>query len=157
MTAPPEIAARDADRTARLVAVAIDRALPAFVGVGAAVLAAAVATALEIVAPGALDRSPPWVALAGGAAFLAIHLLNLVLLAQEGQSLGKRWMGIRVVGTDGAPPDVASIVLVRTLLPLAAGTCSSLFTALDALPIFGADRRCIHDRMADTRVIEVDD
>ncbi len=154
MTESAESTAGDAERTARLLAFAIDRALPVFAGFGSAALAAAVAVALETVAPGALDRSTVWVFLAGAGAFLAVHLTNLVLLAQEGQSLGKRWMGLRVVGADGTHPGVVPMVVVRTLVPLAAGSCSGLFVALDALFIFGADRRCLHDRMAGTKVIE---
>lgn len=81
---------------------------------------------------------------------------QLYLIATTGQSIGKRMMGILVVRTDGKPIDVARLVLLRNLVPefINIATCG-LFGIVDPLLIFTAERRCLHDHIADTKVIKV--
>jgi uncharacterized RDD family membrane protein YckC len=84
------------------------------------------------------------------------------LITRTGQTLGKRWMNIRVVKLDGSPVDFFSGVLLRnaiidvTVLILAGLgllELNSLFSALNLLWIFGAQRRCLHDHLAGTKVV----
>src|SRR5688572_20734288 len=44
---------------------------------------------------------------------LALGIIQVVLLATSGQTLGKRWTKIRVVRIDGAPAGFAWAVMVR--------------------------------------------
>lgn len=81
---------------------------------------------------------------------------QLHLLVTTRQSLGKRMMGIQVVRTDGSPIELGRLILLRNLVPVLINyaTCG-LFDIVDALMIFTSDRRCLHDHIADTRVVTV--
>lgn len=72
--------------------------------------------------------------------------------AAGGQTIGKMATGIRVVSMD---PDVARVPLGRAILRAVAYFVSALPAGLGFLPaLVGADRRAIHDRLADTRVVK---
>ncbi|TQF11936.1 RDD family protein [Myxococcus llanfairpwllgwyngyllgogerychwyrndrobwllllantysiliogogogochensis] len=75
--------------------------------------------------------------------------------ATNGQSLGKRWRHIRVVRMDGSHVSIARILLLRNLLPGILNQVLCVFGLADAICIFREDRRCIHDYLADTQVIQV--
>ncbi len=78
-----------------------------------------------------------------------------IYLAQYGQSIGKRMRRLRVVRTDGSPASLGRILLLRNFVPWAIGSFCGLFGIIDALTIFTDERRCIHDLLADTKVIKV--
>ncbi len=73
----------------------------------------------------------------------------IVFVAAAGQTIGKMVTGVRVIGDDGQPVDIAGAVL-RT-----AGCAASLLTlGLGYLPaFFTADRRALQDRIAGTQVV----
>jgi uncharacterized RDD family membrane protein YckC len=78
------------------------------------------------------------------------------LAATIGQSLGKRWLRIKVVKTSGGPLDFASAVVARLWVPALLASVpgiGQLFLLADALFIFRDDRRCLHDFLAGTRVV----
>jgi uncharacterized RDD family membrane protein YckC len=88
------------------------------------------------------------------AALLGLFVYNLALLGQYGQTLGKRWLGIRIVRTDGSDADLGRLFGLRMFLPwLIAVFVGPLFSLPDALCIFGNEKRCLHDLMADTIVV----
>lgn len=88
------------------------------------------------------------------AAMLALFAYNLVLLAQSGQTVAKRWLGIRIVRRDGSEADMGRIFGLRMFLPwLISAFAGPFFSLPDALCIFGEERRCLHDMMADTIVV----
>jgi uncharacterized RDD family membrane protein YckC len=78
-----------------------------------------------------------------------------IYLAQHGQSIGKRMRRLRVVRTDGSPASLARILLLRNFVPAVIGSFCGLFGLIDALTIFTDERRCIHDLLADTKVVKV--
>lgn len=91
---------------------------------------------------------------AGG--FLCYVLVNGYLLHKSGQTVGKKLLGIRVVMLDGSPASLVTLTVMRqlsmqllTLIPIA-GSFAGL---LDALFIFGKNRRCLHDLIAGTKVV----
>ncbi|KFE70764.1 RDD family protein [Hyalangium minutum] len=96
----------------------------------------------------------------GGFAFLlgALGTLGVlgyqITLAQRGQSIGKRMRNIRVVRTDGSPASLGRILLLRNGIPAVIGSFCGIFGLIDALMIFGDERRCIHDMLADTKVVQ---
>jgi uncharacterized RDD family membrane protein YckC len=91
-----------------------------------------------------------WVLVVAGA------IAQLLVQDRLGQSLGKRLMAIRVVRLDGAPPSMLTIVFGRNLSTMVMGSVAFGLAALvDALMIFGDERRCLHDRIAGTRVVRV--
>jgi uncharacterized RDD family membrane protein YckC len=83
--------------------------------------------------------------------------LQTWFLTRDGQSMGKKVCHLRIVRAgDGGNPGFLRAVLVRSVLPylLAWIPClGSLFALANPLFIFGAQRRCLHDLMAGTRVV----
>ncbi len=89
-----------------------------------------------------------------GAAFVFL-LFQSILIAQSGQSLGKKIMGTQIVNFHNDDiPNIARSVLIRTWLTQLLG-CIPFFGLIDALMIFGNESRCLHDYMAGTRVISL--
>ncbi|NCT70560.1 MAG: RDD family protein [Xanthomonadaceae bacterium] len=89
---------------------------------------------------------------------VALIILNIVLLVRDGQTLAKRWFGLRVVRADGTRCGAARLLGLRYVIPMviSATPCvGHLFSLVDPLMIFGEDRRCLHDKMADTIVVQV--
>jgi uncharacterized RDD family membrane protein YckC len=94
-----------------------------------------------------------------GFATFALQLVQIYLVSTRGQTLGKRFLGIRIVrASDGSNPGFARAWLLRALVPGIIGmlpTIGSVFTIVNYCFIYRADRRCLHDLLADTRVVKV--
>jgi len=85
-------------------------------------------------------------------------VMNGYYLHTRGQSVGKIAMKIKIVRADGTRADLFRLTFMRmlpvqlvTLIPAVGG----LLNLVDALFIFGAERRCVHDLIADTKVVQV--
>lgn len=93
------------------------------------------------------------------AGWLALTVIQVVLLVKHGQTIGKRALRIRVVTmSDETVPGFAKIILLRTLLPAFLVTIPVAGLAVwlaDVFWIFRDDRRCLHDLIAETKVIRV--
>ncbi len=85
-------------------------------------------------------------------------LLHGYLLWKRGQTIGKKMVGISIVTTEGKIPDLWPLILRRylpfALLPLIP-VLGPFIPCVDVLLIFRKDRRCFHDLLAGTRVINV--
>ena len=89
----------------------------------------------------------------------AVVVCQVAMLSRRGQSFGKRAMKIRIVRLDGSQPGFLHAVLLRMFvnaLPTAIPVVGRLYTLVDLLFIFRPDRRCLHDRIAGTRVVKAD-
>ena len=89
-----------------------------------------------------------------GALGIAIYQWNLI--ARTGQSLGKKWTGIRIERIDGSRITFGTGVVLRNWVPKVMGAfpyLGMLFHLIDCLFIFREDRRCLHDLIAGTRVV----
>jgi uncharacterized RDD family membrane protein YckC len=78
------------------------------------------------------------------------------LIARTGQTLAKRWLGIKVVRMDGTSVGFVHGVILREWVTTAFAfipLVGRLFNLVDAVTIFGQDRRCVHDQIANTKVI----
>lgn len=75
------------------------------------------------------------------------------LLHQNGWTVGKRVMRIKVVDSSGRRADTLRLVVVRTFVPALISSCCNLLSLVDVLMIFGESRRCLHDYMAGTIVV----
>lgn len=84
---------------------------------------------------------------------LFVLALQAFLLATRGWTVGKRVLKLRVESVHGGPADFVQLVVLRTLLPAVLGFCCGLFSLIDALFIFGEERRCLHDLLAGTVVV----
>ncbi|HEY8962240.1 MAG TPA: RDD family protein [Luteolibacter sp.] len=93
--------------------------------------------------------------LAGFAIFLAIHW---VFLNATGQTIGKKVAKTRIVTMDGRKPGMGDLAGKRYafmnligIIPLA----GSILSLVNILFIFRNDRRCLHDLIAGTQVVQV--
>ena len=84
-------------------------------------------------------------------------VINGWLLAKQGQTIGKRLAGTRIIGLDGNLCSFKHIFVVRYLLfdmiyfiPI----IGSFLTVMDSLLVFRSDRRCFHDLVAKTIVVK---
>jgi uncharacterized RDD family membrane protein YckC len=95
-----------------------------------------------------------------GVTVLGISVLVLIfyqfrLLAREGQTIGKRLMHIRIVTyEDDSLPGAGRAIWRRAILNGILGNFIPLYALIDLLFIFGAERRCLHDYIAGTKVVE---
>jgi uncharacterized RDD family membrane protein YckC len=85
-------------------------------------------------------------------------LLNGVTLWRSQQTLGKRIMRIKVVDTLGSPAAWWRLIVLRApffaLMFLVVVPPVALLPLIDHLCLFGKKRRCLHDRIAGTLVVQ---
>lgn len=142
--------ARKAERTTRLLAALADGFigvplwLPLFFG-------AAMASAPDG------NRMAGIVLIAIGViGLIALVVVQLVMLARHGQTIGKRWQGIRIVRSNGERIGFGRILGLRMIAPAVVGAIpflGAIFSLANILWIFGEERRCLHDYFADTIVV----
>ncbi len=92
----------------------------------------------------------------GMLAALGIGIYNLVLFHRQGQTLGKRIMGVKVVRSNGDRCSLRRFIFMRTFLTglLGAIPFIGIFVSIaDPLLIFRESRQCLHDTIADTIVV----
>lgn len=87
--------------------------------------------------------------------FLAAHGY---FLRMNGQTIGKKLIGIRIADLDNRVPEFWRLIALR-YLPImvvsAVPILGNILIIVDVLFIFRSDRRCIHDLIAGTRVVRV--
>jgi len=144
-------ALRLAERGTRLAAVLLD---------GLLILPAAIIGGLGAVLGRSADGKPgPMFGVAMGLVGLwviAVGVYQIYLLSTRGQTVGKRWMKVRVVKLDGSLPGFVHAVLLRVFVNGLIGAVPYLggvYGLVDILFVFREDRRCLHDLIASTRVV----
>ena len=146
---------RKASRGKRLGAALLDGvinlvwALPIFWG---AMMAVGVSKGIKPAAP------MIGVMLLGLGLLVAIFVVNCVMLHRSGQTIGKRMLDIAIVRTDGGRMGLLRYLFIRVLpvgLLGAIPYIGWLVSLVDPLLIFGNERRCLHDLIADTIVVDV--
>jgi uncharacterized RDD family membrane protein YckC len=142
-----------ASRGARLAAVILDSLILA----GPAVLLAVLLPGLQGVQRGSLSGGSTVLLAVIGVWCIGFAIYQLMLLHQQGQTLGKKIMGVRIVRSDGSRASLRRIFFLRYFGPSLIGAIpfiGGFFSLADALLIFSAEKRCIHDHFADTIVVE---
>ncbi|HPF14988.1 MAG: RDD family protein [Planctomycetes bacterium] len=98
---------------------------------------------------------------ASNVAILAISIgfmtVQLYFLFRESQTIGKRIVGTRIHRTSGARASGMRILLLRGLVPVLFYMLPFLgpgFMIIGYLMIFGSNRRCLHDYVAGTVVLQ---
>ncbi|MCE9518347.1 MAG: RDD family protein [Verrucomicrobia bacterium] len=90
--------------------------------------------------------------------FIGLVIYNLILLATRGQTIGKKLMSIRIVThPEGANPGGVKTILLRAFVNGLIGAVPVLgpiYSLVDICFIFRDDRRCIHDLIAGTQVVQ---
>ena len=96
-------------------------------------------------------------AIAGGvlslAGFVVWAWLTIRGVAENGQSIAKKMLAIRVVRSDGSPATLGRIFWLRNVVNTLISIVPFYFL-IDFLFIFAEDRQCLHDKIADTIVVK---
>jgi uncharacterized RDD family membrane protein YckC len=93
-----------------------------------------------------------------GLAVAAFVVYQIVMLHRYGQTLGKKLVGVRIVRQDGSRASLGRLLGLRYIVPGVIGAIpllGPLFSLIDPLFIFGEEKRCLHDLLADTIVVDV--
>ena len=101
--------------------------------------------------PGFLDTL--WVMLVGIAFFAAINYTSLM---NDGQTIGKKILKIRIVDLDEEVPEAKSL-LIRYAVFFGLGqipVAGPIANLINIIFIFGKEKRCGHDYLAETKVIQ---
>lgn len=92
------------------------------------------------------------------AGFVLFMLVQSKPLKDNGQTWGKKLTNIKIVDLTGAKPPL-NVILFKRYLPVQAISAipklGMIFALVNVLFIFSADRRCVHDRIAGTKVVKV--
>jgi uncharacterized RDD family membrane protein YckC len=78
---------------------------------------------------------------------------NVLYVIRNGQSVAKKWLGIKVVRTDGSPASLGRIFWLRNVVNNLITGAFGLYFIVDSLLILGDARQCVHDKIADTIVV----
>jgi uncharacterized RDD family membrane protein YckC len=101
-------------------------------------------------------RADPMIAL--GVALMVVGFavwcwLTISRMKANGQSIAKKYLGIKVVRSDGSPVSLGRLIGLRNVVNGLLGVVP-LYGIVDTLFIFGESRRCLHDKIADTIVVK---
>ena len=91
--------------------------------------------------------------LLGLGGFVLWLYLTLKQMSATGQSMAKKYFNIKVVRSDGSPASLSNLIWRRNVLNGLLGVIP-LYGLIDVLFIFNENRQCIHDKIADTIVVE---
>lgn len=110
-----------------------------------------------------VDRDDPWGGIDAGellglqiwtACCFAVYHCTLLLM-WEGQTVGKRMLGVRVVRADLAPLQPRDVLIRQALVQGLVGSFIAVVALVDYLwPVFDRENRALHDMAADTRVVQ---
>ena len=162
--APPQADVRDvvdpseplmhAERGTRLVAAILDQIIimatvmpfltAFFVGVATGQIQSGDTGLTSAMATGAM------VSLVAGALWC---YLTIRFVLANGQSIGKKVLQIKVVRSDGSPASLGRIFWLRNVVNFLLSIVPG-YSIVDPLFIFGEQRQCLHDKLADTIVVK---
>ena len=90
--------------------------------------------------------------------FLAVFVMNIVFLYKNAQSIGKKIVGIKIAEHgSGKQCSFSRAFWLRSVVPILIGQIpliGAIFGLINPFFIFGEERRCLHDQVAGTIVIE---
>ena len=84
-------------------------------------------------------------------------MLNFKLLKSNGQTIGKKLLGTKIVDMEGNLPTFKDHLWKRYLVYLGASmvpVVGNLFSLVNSLFIFGKAKRCVHDYAGNTQVVK---
>ncbi len=88
--------------------------------------------------------------------FIHFSLVHGYFLFKSGQTVGKKLLGIQILGLDNAKLPLVKILGLRYLpmsLFVMIPRFGSLLVTIETLFIFRKDKRCVHDMIAKTKVV----
>jgi uncharacterized RDD family membrane protein YckC len=91
------------------------------------------------------------------AGMLAYAVITIILVHKNGQTIGKKLLGIKVVRKEGARASLGRIFWLRNVvnaLPSLIPVVGGFYFFVDSLFIFSESNQCVHDKIADTIVVK---
>lgn len=144
-----------ADRIVRLAAAILDGIIvtaivyvPLLIGGGASIYMAILMGREPQIGPAFAVWS--LVAFVGAIAWLWV---TIVFVARNGQTIAKKMLSIKVVRSDGSKASLGRIFWLRNFVNGLLGIIP-FYQLIDILFIFGDQRQCLHDKIADTIVVK---
>jgi len=159
--APPQAVVADVVRSAGIVRAAPGTRLGAALLDGLIMAGMTILPMLAILLAGTPLIGRPG---SGGSIFMAlVPLLGLIgaivwcwltikYVKDNGQTIAKRIVGIKVIRADGSPASLGRIFWLRNVVNALLGVIP-LYNFFEVLFIFGEGRQCLHDKIADTIVV----
>lgn len=146
-----------ATRWQRFVGIVVDNFLLMATGAIGAVAGVGLAHLMGYERPDS-DEAVAVVVIAAVVVVVLFVAIQAILITRTGQSIGKRLIGTRIVDANtGSRVGFWRAVVARWFVPVGLQTVPTIggfFGLADAVTIFGSSRRCLHDFMAGTRVIQ---
>jgi uncharacterized RDD family membrane protein YckC len=102
------------------------------------------------------DAMPPFVMAGVGLAVVGFAVwcwFTIKLVRENGQTIAKKWLKIKVVRSDGSPASLGRIFWLRNFVNGLLGIIP-MYGLIEVLFIFGEARQCLHDKLADTIVVK---
>ena len=99
----------------------------------------------------------PWTLALMVVNFAIIMAIQLPFLKATGQTVGKKVAKTRIADMQGGKPSLTDIIFKRYLFTTVIGiipVAGGFLSLIDALLVFKADRRCLHDMVAGTQVLK---
>jgi uncharacterized RDD family membrane protein YckC len=143
-----------ADPRRRLAAALLDMLI---IFGSAAVVVPLVIFILGLLAPG-FRMGPGWVIVSVYACMVVPFIINLYLLENHGQTIGKRLLKLKIVHESGARPSSDRLIFFRQILPAMVFNTpifGYVLFVVDSVFIFTPERQCLHDKIAQTIVIDL--
>jgi len=150
--AAPRVTQVPAERSTRLGAAIVDGLVFSVMVYGPMILGAVLGA---MVAPSGDDGGMAAL-LSLGLTFVGFAIWTWMTLKQmrdTGQSLAKKYFNIKVVNGDGSPASLGKLIWKRNVITWVLSIIP-LYGLVEVLFIFGEDRKCLHDKIADTIVVE---
>lgn len=95
-----------------------------------------------------------------GFTILIYFIVNGYYLYKYGQTVGKKIIGIKITDKEGNVPPLSKTYLIRFLIPAVVSALpffGIILWLIDIAFIFGKNKKCLHDHIADTKVMFVGD
>lgn len=142
-----------ASRWKRLFAAIID----SLIGLAVAIPFWMATDMMEVIMSG---KEPPYELTLMGATygFVLFIIVQGYFLAKNGQTIGKKLLGMRITDLEGRLLNLSPMMVKRYLPISVAGVIpiiGQFLLIIDVLFIFRNDKRCIHDLIAGTKVVKV--
>jgi uncharacterized RDD family membrane protein YckC len=160
--APPQAVVTDvvkaagmvrADPGTRLGAVLLDSIIAGAMIMLPAGVTMALATAMASMQQGTAANIMTVVTLMVFAAGLvAWGWLTIKFVNENGQTIAKKIVGIKVIRSDGSPASLGRIFWLRNVVNVLLSVIP-LYNLVEVMFIFGDARQCLHDKIADTIVV----
>ena len=84
---------------------------------------------------------------------LIVWVTLTIKYLRNGQSIAKKFLGLKVVRSDGSPASLGRLIWLRNVVTWVMSIIP-LYGLVDSLFIFGESRQCLHDKIADTIVVK---